>query len=148
MKLYRRENYLRKIRGFYHDAEIIKVITGVRRFGKNSSNWACSRRKRRLPLRESQRLRRQRLPDLQTRVRLYPLKRRRRLFLRPSCNDNHEQSGHGRTRVPPFRKNSRRLSEISRNQKRPDSASQRDPPCQRAVLYERKSDVLTRVAAL
>ena len=35
MKLYRRENYLRKIRGFYHDAEIIKVITGVRRCGKS-----------------------------------------------------------------------------------------------------------------
>ena len=35
MKLYRRENYLRKIRGFYHDAGIIKVITGVRRCGKS-----------------------------------------------------------------------------------------------------------------
>lgn len=35
MKLYRRENYLRKIRGFYHDTEIIKVITGVRRCGKS-----------------------------------------------------------------------------------------------------------------
>jgi len=36
MKLYRRENYLRKIRGFYHDDDIIKVITGVRRCGKSS----------------------------------------------------------------------------------------------------------------
>ena len=36
IKLYRREIYLRKIRGFYHDADIIKVITGVRRCGKSS----------------------------------------------------------------------------------------------------------------
>ena len=36
MKLYRRENYLRKIRGFYHAEDIIKVITGVRRCGKSS----------------------------------------------------------------------------------------------------------------
>ena len=35
MKLYRREDYLRKIRGFYHDTDIIKVITGVRRCGKS-----------------------------------------------------------------------------------------------------------------
>ncbi len=35
MKLYRRENYLKKIRGFYHDTELIKVITGVRRCGKS-----------------------------------------------------------------------------------------------------------------
>lgn len=35
MKLYRRENYLQKIRGFYHDTGIIKVITGVRRCGKS-----------------------------------------------------------------------------------------------------------------
>lgn len=35
MKLYRRENYLSKIRGFYHDADLIKVITGVRRCGKS-----------------------------------------------------------------------------------------------------------------
>lgn len=35
MKLYRRENYLQKIRGFYHDAGLIKVITGVRRCGKS-----------------------------------------------------------------------------------------------------------------
>ena len=35
MKLYRRENYLKKIRGFYHDTEIIKVITGIRRCGKS-----------------------------------------------------------------------------------------------------------------
>ena len=36
MKLFRRENYLKKIRGFYHAADIIKVITGVRRCGKSS----------------------------------------------------------------------------------------------------------------
>ena len=35
MKLYRRENYLKKIRGFYHDTDLIKVITGVRRCGKS-----------------------------------------------------------------------------------------------------------------
>lgn len=36
MKLYSRENYLKKIRGFYHEDDIIKVITGVRRCGKSS----------------------------------------------------------------------------------------------------------------
>ncbi len=36
MELYRRENYLKKIRAFYHAADIIKVITGVRRCGKSS----------------------------------------------------------------------------------------------------------------
>lgn len=36
MKLYRRENYLSKIRGFYHAEDLIKVITGVRRCGKSS----------------------------------------------------------------------------------------------------------------
>lgn len=35
MKFFKRENYLRKIRGFYHDVEIIKVISGVRRCGKS-----------------------------------------------------------------------------------------------------------------
>ena len=35
-KLYQREKYLSKIRGFYHECEIIKVITGVRRCGKSS----------------------------------------------------------------------------------------------------------------
>ena len=35
LKLYRREDYLQKIRGFYHDTGIIKVITGVRRCGKS-----------------------------------------------------------------------------------------------------------------
>ena len=35
MKLYRREQYLEKIRPFYKD-DIIKVITGVRRCGKSS----------------------------------------------------------------------------------------------------------------
>lgn len=34
--LYKRENYLKKIRGFYHDSDMIKVITGVRRCGKSS----------------------------------------------------------------------------------------------------------------
>lgn len=36
MKLYKRENYLKKIRGFYDAADIMKVITGVRRCGKSS----------------------------------------------------------------------------------------------------------------
>ena len=36
MKLYSREKYLRKIRGFYHSEDIIKVVTGVRRCGKSS----------------------------------------------------------------------------------------------------------------
>ena len=36
MTLYKRENYLKKIRGFYDDAETIKVITGVRRCGKST----------------------------------------------------------------------------------------------------------------
>ena len=35
MKLYKRETYLSKMRGFYHDTGIIKVITGVRRCGKS-----------------------------------------------------------------------------------------------------------------
>ena len=35
MSVYKRENYLRAIRGFYHDPELIKVITGVRRCGKS-----------------------------------------------------------------------------------------------------------------
>ncbi len=35
-KLYKREIYLKKIRGFYDETEIIKVITGVRRCGKSS----------------------------------------------------------------------------------------------------------------
>ena len=34
--LFPREKYLSKIRGFYHECEIIKVITGVRRCGKSS----------------------------------------------------------------------------------------------------------------
>lgn len=36
MKLFKRETYLRKIRGFYDADDIIKVITGVRRCGKSS----------------------------------------------------------------------------------------------------------------
>ena len=35
MKVYNRENYLKKIRGFYNDNETIKVITGIRRCGKS-----------------------------------------------------------------------------------------------------------------
>ena len=35
MNLYRREDYLQKIRGFYHDTSLIKVIAGVRRCGKS-----------------------------------------------------------------------------------------------------------------
>ena len=35
-KKFARECYLKKIRGFYRDCEIIKVITGVRRCGKSS----------------------------------------------------------------------------------------------------------------
>ena len=36
MELFPRELYLKKIRGFYYDEDIIKVITGVRRCGKSS----------------------------------------------------------------------------------------------------------------
>lgn len=36
MDLFIRENYLRKIRGFYDAEDLIKVITGVRRCGKSS----------------------------------------------------------------------------------------------------------------
>ncbi len=36
MVLFKREKYLRRIRGFYQSADIIKVITGVRRCGKSS----------------------------------------------------------------------------------------------------------------
>lgn len=35
MKLYKREKYLQKIRPFYHDEGLIKVIVGVRRCGKS-----------------------------------------------------------------------------------------------------------------
>lgn len=35
MRLFKRENYLKNIRGFYHDDGMIKVITGVRRCGKS-----------------------------------------------------------------------------------------------------------------
>lgn len=35
MRLFKRESYLRKIRGFYHDDGVIKVITGIRRCGKS-----------------------------------------------------------------------------------------------------------------
>ena len=35
MGYYRRERYLKRMRGFYHDEGIIKVITGIRRCGKS-----------------------------------------------------------------------------------------------------------------
>lgn len=35
MRIYHRENYLKRIRGFYHDTSLIKVITGIRRCGKS-----------------------------------------------------------------------------------------------------------------
>ena len=35
-KFYKRENYLKRLRGFYDDVDMIKVITGVRRCGKSS----------------------------------------------------------------------------------------------------------------
>ncbi|MGN1261803.1 MAG: AAA family ATPase, partial [Candidatus Enteromonas sp.] len=35
-KLYKREKYLRRLRGFYHETDIIKVLTGLRRCGKSS----------------------------------------------------------------------------------------------------------------
>ena len=35
MVLYVREQYLQRIRGFYHAEDLIKVITGVRRCGKS-----------------------------------------------------------------------------------------------------------------
>ena len=35
-KLYKREMYLKQIRGFYDEDEIIKVVSGVRRCGKSS----------------------------------------------------------------------------------------------------------------
>lgn len=35
MRLFPRENYLKKIRGFYHDDGMIKAIAGIRRCGKS-----------------------------------------------------------------------------------------------------------------
>lgn len=35
MDIFARENYLKKIRGFYHDTGMIKVVTGIRRCGKS-----------------------------------------------------------------------------------------------------------------
>ena len=49
MKYYRRENYLRKIRGFYEDTGLIKVITGVRRCGKSCLMETIADEMRRLP---------------------------------------------------------------------------------------------------
>lgn len=42
-KLYKREKYLSKIRGFYHATDLIKVITGLRRCGKSSIMELISR---------------------------------------------------------------------------------------------------------
>ena len=42
-KLYSREKYLSRIRGFYHATDIIKVITGLRRCGKSSIMQLISR---------------------------------------------------------------------------------------------------------
>lgn len=36
MRLYKRERYLSKMRSFFHDDDLIKVITGIRRCGKSS----------------------------------------------------------------------------------------------------------------
>lgn len=36
MEFYKRENYLKRIRNFYDDGNIIKVITGIRRCGKST----------------------------------------------------------------------------------------------------------------
>lgn len=36
MKLFHREKYLKQIKGFYHETDLIKVITGIRRCGKSS----------------------------------------------------------------------------------------------------------------
>jgi len=36
MQLYKREKYLSRIRPFYNDTGLIKVITGIRRCGKSS----------------------------------------------------------------------------------------------------------------
>ena len=36
MEYYPREHYLKRIRPFYHDSELIKVLTGVRRCGKST----------------------------------------------------------------------------------------------------------------
>ncbi|MBO4446005.1 MAG: ATP-binding protein [Clostridia bacterium] len=36
MNLYHREKYISRIRPFFHDTEIIKVVTGIRRCGKSS----------------------------------------------------------------------------------------------------------------
>ena len=35
MRLFERGDYLERIRGFYHDDGVIKVLTGVRRCGKS-----------------------------------------------------------------------------------------------------------------
>lgn len=35
MNIYKRENYLKKIRGFYNDYDTIKVIVGIRRCEKS-----------------------------------------------------------------------------------------------------------------
>ena len=51
MEWFPRENYLKKIRDFYHATDIIKVITGVRRCGKSClmETIACELKKRGIP---------------------------------------------------------------------------------------------------
>ena len=41
MQMYRREHYLAKLRPFYDDAGLIKVVTGIRRCGKIESAVQC-----------------------------------------------------------------------------------------------------------
>ena len=51
MNWYPRENYLKKIRDFYHATDIIKVITGVRRCGKSClmETIACELKEKGIP---------------------------------------------------------------------------------------------------
>ena len=49
MKLYHREQYLKKIRPFYDD-DLIKVITGIRRCGKSCLMATIAEELRKSPL--------------------------------------------------------------------------------------------------
>lgn len=49
VKIYPRENYLKKIRGFYHDTGLIKVITGIRRCGKSCLMKSIAEELKQLP---------------------------------------------------------------------------------------------------
>ncbi len=42
--MYFRENYLKKIRGFYDADDLIKVITGVRVYGESSLTQIIAKR--------------------------------------------------------------------------------------------------------